>query len=116
MGETWHDRIDMAFALKDIGADSVPINYLTPVDGTPLAGMDTIDPIEALSIISIYRIIMPESQIRVCGGRVQTLGELDPLIFLAGADGLLTGNYLTTTGKDYSDDIDIIKKLGFRID
>ncbi len=116
LGETWHDRIDMAFALRDIGADSVPINYLTPVDGTPLAGMSTLDPLEALSIISIYRIIMPLSQIRVCGGRVQTLGELNPLIFLAGADGLLTGNYLTTTGKDYSDDIDIIKKLGFRFD
>ncbi|MEE9524151.1 MAG: biotin synthase BioB [Thermodesulfovibrionales bacterium] len=116
MGETWHDRIDMALALKDIGADSVPINYLTPVDGTPLAGMNTLDPMEALSIISIYRIILPECQIRVCGGRVQTLGELHPLVFLAGADGLLTGNYLTTTGKDCTDDVDIIKKLGFSID
>jgi biotin synthase len=115
MGETWHDRIEMAIALRDIGADSVPINYLTPVNGTPLEGMDTLDPLEALSIISIYRIIMPSCQIRVCGGRVQTLGDLNPLIFLAGADGLLTGNYLTTTGREYSDDIDLIKKLGLSI-
>lgn len=115
MGETWQDRIEMAFALKEFGADSIPINYLTPIEGTPLADMGTLDPLEALKIVSIYRLILPDRQIRICGGRMQTLGELNPLIFLAGADGLLTGNYLTTLGRDYKDDLDLIRRLGFQV-
>jgi biotin synthase len=112
MAETWHDRIDMAFLLREIGADSIPINYLTPIKGTPLGEMEPLGPIEALKIISIFRFILPEKQIRVCGGRIQTLGELNPLIFSAGADGLLVGNYLTTLGRDINHDVDLIHELG----
>jgi biotin synthase len=112
MGETWGDRIDMAFLLREIGADSIPINYLTPIKGTPLGEMEPLGPIEALKIISIFRFILPEKQIRVCGGRIQTLGELNPLIFSAGADGLLVGNYLTTLGRDINHDVDLIHELG----
>jgi len=116
MGESWDDRIDMAFALKDIGVDSVPINFFTPITGTPLAERrGLLDPLEALKIIAIYRLIMPEQEIRICGGRPQTLRDLNAYIFMAGADGLLIGNYLTTPGRDPSEDIQMIKDLGLEI-
>jgi len=112
LGETWDDRIDMAFALRDIGPDSVPINFLTPVKGTRLGVNRMLDPFEALKIISLYRFILPDKEIRVCGGRIQTLGEFHSLIFAAGADGLLTGNYLTTLGRHFEDDLRLITQWG----
>jgi len=112
LGETWDDRIDMAFALRDIGPDSVPINFLTPVKGTRLGVNRMLDPFEALKIISLYRFILPDKEIRVCGGRIQTLGEFHSLIFAAGADGLLTGDYLTTLGRHFEDDLRLITQCG----
>jgi biotin synthase len=100
LGETWEDRIDMAFALRDINTDSVPINFLAPIAGTPMGQREQLQPIEALKIIAIYRLILPDREIRVCGGRPGTLRELNSLIFPAGADGLLIGNYLTTPNRD----------------
>ncbi len=114
MGETWEDRIDMAFKLKELGTDSVPINYLIPVKGTPLEKQDMLDPFEALKIVSLYRFILPQKEIRICGGRMQVLGEFNSLVFMAGADSLLTGNYLTTTGRTFSDDNLLIKDYGLR--
>lgn len=112
LGETWKDRIDMALALRELGPDSVPVNFLSPVRGTKLGRRKPLAPLEALKIISIYRFILPEKQIRVCGGRLQTLGDLHPLIFFAGADGLLVGNYLTTRGRGFQEDLDLIRDLG----
>lgn len=115
MGETWEDRIDMALLLRELGADSVPINFLTPVKGTPLGEMVSLPPLDALKIVSVYRFILPRREIRVCGGRLQTLGELNPLLFMAGASGLLVGNYLTTLGRDMGDDLTLVKLLGLRL-
>jgi biotin synthase len=115
LGESWEDRIEMAFALRDIGVDSVPINFLTPVDGTPMGNREMLDPLEALKIIAIYRLIMPDTEIRVCGGRPATLRSLNALIFTAGADGLLLGNYLTTLGRSPDDDLQMIKDMGLVI-
>jgi len=112
LGETWKDRIDMAFALRDIGPDSVPINFLSPIAGTKLEKRKVLEPLDALKIISVYRFVLPDKQIRVCGGRIQTLGEMNALIFLAGADGLLVGNYLTTLGRGYGEDLELIHNLG----
>ena len=112
LGETWEDRLDMAFALRDMGPDSIPINFLTPITGTELGRNKTLAPLEALKIISIYRFILPEREIRICGGRLQTLGEFNAFIFFAGADGLLVGNYLTTLGRGYQEDLDLIRNLG----
>jgi biotin synthase len=112
LGETWGDRIDMAFALRELGPDSIPINFLAPIRGTRLSRRKPLNPLEALKIISIYRFILPDTQIRVCGGRLQTLGELNAFVFLAGADGLLVGNYLTTLGRQYKDDLVLIRSLG----
>jgi len=114
LGETWEDRIAMAFKLKELPIDSVPINYLIPVKGTPLAKQDLLHPFEALKIISLYRFILPQKEIRICGGRIQVLGEFNSMVFMAGADSLLTGNYLTTTGRSYGDDMRLINDYGLR--
>lgn len=115
LGETWEDRVDMALALSELGPDSVPINFLTPIEGTKLASQKPLEPLEALKIISLYRFILPDKEIRVCGGRMQTLGEFNSFIFFAGADGLLTGNYLTTLGRRYEDDLRLIEQYGLKI-
>ncbi len=115
LGESWEDRIDIAFALKELEVDSVPINFLTPVKGTPLGNRETLDPLEALKIISIYRLVLPEHEIRVCGGRPLTLRDMNSHIFTAGADGLLVGNYLTTNGRNPDDDLQLIKDMGLEI-
>ncbi len=115
IGESWQDRIDMALALRGLGVDSVPINFLIPVKGTPLEKSVSLDPFEALKIISIYRFLLPEKEIRVCGGRRQTLGEFNSMVFMAGADSLLTGNYLTTAGTPYEDDLKLIRQYGLEV-
>ncbi len=115
LGESWEDRIDMAFALKEIKADSVPINFFTPVPGTPMENRGTLSPLEALKIIAIYRLILSDREIRICGGRPYTLRELNSCIFFAGANGLLIGNYLTTQGRPPKEDLQTIKDLEFEI-
>jgi biotin synthase len=115
MGETWQDRIDMAFKIKELDVDSVPINYLMPIKGTALDGKDMLNPFEALKIISIYRFLLPQKEIRICGGRIQALRDFHSWIFFAGADSVLTGNYLTTTGRSYDDDVRLIKQHGLKI-
>lgn len=114
LGETWEDRIEMAFALRKISPDSVPINFLTPIRGTRLGSQRPLAPLEALKIISLYRFILPDKEIRVCGGRIQTLGDFNSFIFFAGADGLLIGNYLTTLGRNMEHDLKMIEQMGLK--
>ncbi|HET6515779.1 MAG TPA: biotin synthase BioB [Thermodesulfovibrionales bacterium] len=115
LGESWQDRVEMAFALRDLDVDSIPINFLIAVKGTPMEQREPLHPLEALKVISLYRLILPEKEVRVCGGRRQTLGEFSPMVFMAGADSVLTGNYLTTTGITYEDDIRLIKTCGLEV-
>jgi len=115
IGETWEDRIDMCLALKEIEVDSIPINFLMPIKGTSLENMEILHPFEALKIISIYRLMLPKKEIRICGGRNQALREFNSMVFMAGADSLLAGNYLTTTGRTYDDDLWLIKAHGLTI-
>lgn len=115
MGETWQDRIDMAYALRELDVDSIPINFLIPVAGTALENRDLLDPLEALKIVSLYRLILPKKEIRICGGRMQVLEEFNRMVFFAGADGMITGNYLTTIGKSPEDDLRLIEMLRLRI-
>lgn len=116
LGEEWHDRIDLAFSLLEANPDSVPINFLIAVQGTPLGGRDLLPPLEALKIVSLYRFILPDKEIRVCGGRRQVLGDFNSFVFMAGADALLTGNYLTTTGVTYEDDLRLVRQFGLTVD
>jgi len=112
MGETWQDRIDMAFSLKDLDVDSIPINFLIPIKGTAFAHKSYLHPFEALQIVSLYRFILPQKEIRICGGRIQILGEFNSLVFAAGADGMISGNYLTTQGRSPEDDLRLIGAYG----
>ena len=112
MGETWQDRIDMAFSLKELDVDSVPINFLVPIKGTALKDRNLLHPFEALRIVSLYRFILPPKEVRICGGRMQVLGEFHSMVFSAGADGMITGNYLTTLGRSPEDDLRLIETHG----
>lgn len=115
MGEEWEDRVEMAMELKSLAADSIPINFLVPIKGTQLEKTEPLPPLDALKIISLYRFILPDKEIRVCGGRLQTLGEFNSFIFMAGADGLLTGDCLTTQGRRPEDDLALIKNYGLKV-
>ena len=115
MGETWEDRIDLALMLRELNTVSTPINLLNPIKGTRLDHLPRLQPDEALRIISIMRFILPRNEIRLCGGRVETLGDLHPMIFRAGADALMTGNYLVLQGRSFEDDRRMIKDLGLTI-
>jgi biotin synthase len=106
------DRIHMAFTLRDINVDSVPINFLMPIKGTPLGNATAINPLEALHSLALFRLILPRQEIRVCAGRGTVLGRLHPLIFAAGADGFMIGNYLTTSGLDPGEDLKMVRDLG----
>jgi biotin synthase len=114
MGESMEDRIRMALALREAGVDSIPLNFLMPIAGTPLEKITAITPMEALISIALFRLLLPAKQIRICAGRGAALGSLHPLIFLAGADGFLIGNYLTTTGLNPADDLRMLKDLGLQ--
>ncbi|MDA8169446.1 MAG: biotin synthase BioB [Nitrospiraceae bacterium] len=114
LGEDWEDRIDMALEIERLGADSVPVNFLIPIPGTGLSGRKMLAPLEALKIVSIYRFLLPSREIRICGGRLQCLGSLNPFVFMAGADGLLTGDYLTKQGMPPTADLDLIARYGLR--
>lgn len=115
MGESMADRIQMAFTLRDINVDSVPINFLMPIMGTPLENITPIAPLEALKSIALFRLILPEKEIRVCAGRGSALGQLHPLIFAAGADGFMIGNYLTASGLNPEDDLTMLRHLELSI-
>jgi biotin synthase len=100
LGETWKDRVDMALSLKQIEVDSVPINFLMPIEGTPMAFHPVISVSEALRIIAIFRIILEKPVIKVAAGREMVFKDLQKLIFSAGADGMMVGGYLTVPGTD----------------
>ncbi len=112
LGESMQDRIDMAFTLRDLQVDSIPINFLMPIPGTPLGSSRGIAPLEGLHALALFRMILPDREIRVCGGRGTALGQLHPLIFLAGADGFMIGNYLTMNGLDPAQDLALLGQLG----
>jgi biotin synthase len=115
MGETMADRADMAFDLRDAGVDSLPVNFLMPIPGTPLEDANFMTPLEALKTIALFRFILPETEIRVCGGRIGALRELHPMIFSAGANGLLMGDYLTKAGRSFYDDERMLADLGLKL-
>ncbi len=117
MGETPTDRIEAAIALQDIGVSSLPVNVLNPVAGTPLGeefgDSADISTEELIKTIAVYRLLHPESTVRLTGGREVNLAtDEQHLPFEAGADGILTGDYLTTDGQSPADDLDIIERAG----
>ena len=114
LGEEWADRVELASTLKELRVDSVPVNFLNPRPGTPLEEGGKLTPTESLKIIALLRLMMPATEIVVCGGREQNLGELQPMIFAAGASGMMIGNYLTTPGRDPEADLKMIRDAGMK--
>lgn len=108
LGETWAQRIELAVTLRDIGVEKIPLNFINPIAGTKMAGQPLLSPAEALKTIALFRLINPEKDITICGGRHVTLGDLQSWVFAAGANGVMTGNYLTTTGRDTAQDARMI--------
>ena len=116
LGEDWSHRIELAETLKKLDVDSLPINFLTPIKGTPLENKHELTPLECLKIIAFFRYYFPDKDIRICGGREYNLRQLQPLIFSAGANGIMIGNYLTTRGRKIEDDFELIEDLGLCIE
>jgi biotin synthase len=115
MGETWTDRIELAIELRKHDPAIVPVNFLIPIAGTPLADVTPMTPMECLKAIALYRFMLPKQQITVAGGREVNLRDLQSWVFLAGADGFLVGNYLTTCGRDSQQDQNMLRDLNLTI-
>lgn len=114
MGESMHQRIKMAFEIRELGIKSLPINILNPIEGTPFENAKRLTPLEILRTISIFRLIIPYASIRYAGGRI-SLGEYQSKGFKAGINAMMVGNYLTTVGNSISDDINMIQSMGLCI-
>jgi biotin synthase len=112
LGETREQRVEMAFQLADIDPTSVPINLLNPRPGTKFGDRDFMDPWEAVKWIAIFRLILPSALFRLCGGRVENLGELQPMAIRAGVNGVMMGNFLTTLGNTPEQDHEMFEDLG----
>jgi len=111
LGERAEDRISLAYELRELEPEVVPLNFLNPRPGTRLGGMHALHPLEALRYISIFRLILPESILLCAGGREAVLGEYQPWALFAGANALIAGDYLTTKGSPPGDDIDLMRDL-----
>jgi biotin synthase len=115
LGESREQRVEMAFQLAAIDPTSVPINLLNPRAGTKFGDRDYMDPWEAVKWIAIFRLILPEALFRLCGGRVENLGELQPLAVKAGVNGVMMGNFLTTLGNEPEQDRAMFEELGLNV-
>ena len=116
LGETVAQRWELAQTIKSLEVDAVPLNFLHPLPGTALAERPQLTPLEALKAIAAFRLLMPERSLIICGGRQVTLRSLTPLIFAAGADSLMTGDYLTTKGQMPAKDRELLKDMGLELE
>lgn len=115
LGETPEQRVEMAFELAEIDPTSVPINLLNPRPGTKFGDRDFMDPWEAVKWIAIFRLVLPDALFRLCGGRVENIGDLQPLAVKAGVNGVMMGNFLTTLGNTPEQDRKMFEDLGLDI-
>ena len=112
MGENLQDRVNLAFALSELDADSIPVNFLDPRPGTPLEGMPRLTPADCLRTLAMFRFVNPDTEIRIAGGREACIGSMQVLSLYA-ANSMFTVGYLTTSGQGYQADMDMIKHAGF---
>ena len=112
LGETREDRCDLAFSLKEIGANVVPINILNPIPGTPFEKNPPLPVLEILKTIACFRFVLPRQEIMIAGGRTVNLRDAQSLIFMAGASAMMVGNYLTTLNQPVEKDLQMLKDLG----
>lgn len=111
MGETIEDRIEMAICLKELDVNSVPINVLVPIKGTPLETRETLSCHEAIRTIAIFRIILKDKIIKIAAGRESVLKDFQAMAFMAGANGMLIGGYLTIKGREVSEDRKLVEEI-----
>jgi biotin synthase len=115
LGESRQQRVEMAFQLAEIDPTSVPINLLNPRPGTKFGERELMDPWEAVKWIAIFRLILPDALFRLCGGRVENLGELQHTAIKAGVNGVMMGNFLTTLGNTPDQDREMFEDLGLNV-
>lgn len=114
MGESPKQRLELAFSLASLNPEEVPINILIAREGTPLEALRPMDPLEAIKTIAVWRFIMPKTILKIAGGREVHLKDNDRLALKAGANGIITGGYLTTRGNEPNKDIAMIKEIGLK--
>lgn len=111
LGESAAQRVELAQTLRELDVDSIPLNFLNPIAGTPLEGLRALTPMDCLRAITMFRYFLPGKPISVCGGRETNLRELQSWIFMAGASGTMVGNYLTTSGRDRDVDMQMFRDI-----
>ena len=116
LGENKTQRVELLETIRGLEVDSVPVNFLNPIPGTPLENMKELSPLECLKIIAVARLMLPSINIRICGGRECNLGDLQSWIFLAGADAVMIGGYLVTSGRDVKLDLKMIRDAGMKLE
>jgi biotin synthase len=114
MGERRQDVVELAMTLRDLGVQSIPVNFLNPIEGTPLAGRWDLNPRYCLKVLAMFRLVNPGSEIRIAGGRELHLGSMQAL-GLYPANSIFVGDYLTTHGQPAEADYQMIRDLGFEI-
>lgn len=112
LGESMGQRVDLARELSEIGVQNLPLNFLHPQPGTPLGDRKPLEAGECLRIIATFRLVLPKATLRVCGGRPLCLANRQDEMFAAGANALMSGDYLTTKGHTLANDLAMLKKLG----
>jgi len=112
LGETWAQRAELFLDLRALDVDAVPLNFLIPIAGTPLADQPRLSPEECLRIIALARFCLPDKPLLVCGGRNECLGEKRSYIFAAGASGMMIGDLLTVKGRSPENDLQMLADLG----
>lgn len=116
LGESLEQRYELAVTLRELQVDSVPLNFLNPIPGTPLEHQRQLTPSDCLRIIALFRLLLPTTPISVCGGREPNLRDFQSWIFMAGASGTMIGNYLTTSGRNRAADLQMFIDAEVEID
>ncbi len=111
LGESWEDRVDMAFAIRALKVEASTLNILLPIPGTPLEGQPPVTPSEAAKIFSLFRLINPAMTLKFCAGRETSMKDFQGLLMLSGLNSLMTGGYLTTRGRQVADDLALLNQL-----
>ena len=109
------DVVDLAITLRDLGVQSIPVNFLNPIDGTPLAGRSDLNPRYCLKVLAMFRLVNPDREIRIAGGRELHLGSMQALGLYA-ANSIFVGDYLTTKGQPPEADYQMIRDLEQYVD
>lgn len=104
LGETWEDRVDMAYAIRELDVEASPLNILLPIPGTPLENQPLTTPAAAAKTFALFRLVNPAKVLKFCAGRETVMKDYQGLLMLSGLNGLMTGGYLTTRGREVAQD------------